>query len=93
MTDKERVMKVLNHGKADVIPWVPFADIHAAKVADIDTWDVFTNAYKLFLTNKKVNEVYSPDGQPIMFDLQIESQKYGCDLFWSDGNPPSVKSH
>jgi uroporphyrinogen decarboxylase len=93
MTGKERIMKVLGHEKADTIPWVPFAGVHAAKVAGLCSHDVLTDANKLYLADKRVNEVYSPDGQPVMFDLQIEAEIYGCDLFWSEGNPPSVKSH
>jgi uroporphyrinogen decarboxylase len=40
-----------------------------------------------------VNEVYDPDGQPVMFDLQIEAEILGCELVWTKSGPPMVASH
>ena len=41
----------------------------------------------------KVNELYKPDGQPVIFDLQVEAECLGCDLVWTTDGPPSVGSH
>lgn len=41
----------------------------------------------------KVNEMYTPAGQPVMFDLQIEAEILGCELKWAEKNPPSVITH
>ncbi len=40
-----------------------------------------------------VNEVYQPDGQPVVFDLQVEAEILGCQLLWAEKAPPSVASH
>src|SRR5665648_1088987 len=39
------------------------------------------------------DRLYSPDGMPIIFDLQVEAEILGCDLLWARDNPPSVKTH
>ncbi len=33
------------------------------------------------------------DGLPVVFDLQIEAETFGCELVWAVENPPSVVSH
>ena len=40
-----------------------------------------------------MNQVYDPDGQPVIFDLQVEAEILGCDLVWAQSAPPSVASH
>jgi uroporphyrinogen decarboxylase len=40
-----------------------------------------------------VHKHYDPDGQPVMFDLQIEAEILGCELVWSEDAPPSVGTH
>ena len=39
------------------------------------------------------NQLYDPDGQPVLFDLQLEAEILGCDLVWAELAPPSVASH
>ena len=41
----------------------------------------------------EVNRLYKPDGQPVVFDLQLEAEVLGCGLVWADDCPPSVSSH
>jgi len=48
---------------------------------------------KLFESLLEVNRVYDPDGQPVVFDLQIEAEILGCELMWAKFAPPSVASH
>ena len=36
----------------------------------------------------RVNEVYDPDGQPVVFDLQFEAEILGCDLVWARRRRP-----
>lgn len=93
MTGKERILAILDRKETDVIPWVPFAGVHAGKLLGYDADDLYQNADKCFEAIKKVNEVYKPDGQPIMFDLQIEAEILGCDLLWAKDAPPTVSSH
>ena len=40
-----------------------------------------------------MNRIYRPDGQPVVFDLQLEAEALGCELLWADKGPPSVSSH
>ena len=55
--------------------------------------EVSTDAAKLVESLLEVNKLYKPDGQPVMFDLQIEAEILGCDLVWSEDAPPTVASH
>ncbi len=80
MTGKERILAILNKQETDCIPWVPFARVHAGKLIDCEADVLYSNADKCFESLKKVNELYKPDGQPMMFDLQIEAEILGCDL-------------
>ena len=93
MTGKERIFKTLRHEKTDKVPWVPFSGIHSGSLLGYNSTEILKDPDKLFESIVKVNELYTPDGQPIIFDLQIEAEIFGCELYWSDENPPSVKSH
>lgn len=93
ITPKELLFKTLRHEKSDVIPWVPFAGVHAGKLVGYDAEQVLTDADKLFESLMEVNKLYKPHGQPVVFDLQIEAEILGCDLVWTKDGPPSVASH
>ncbi|MDD3839976.1 MAG: uroporphyrinogen decarboxylase family protein [Clostridia bacterium] len=94
MTGKQLIYKVMQHEKAlNRIPWVPFAGVHAGKLTGYNAIKVLTDQDKLFESLVKVNEIYKPDGLPIMFDLQIEAEILGCELMWDEKAPPSVKTH
>ena len=90
---KELIFKTLRHEKTDDIPWVPFAGVHAGKLKGYTAQELLTDEDKLFESLMEVHKLYSPDGMPIMFDLQIEAEILGCELKWAKDNPPSVKSH
>lgn len=92
-TGKERILKVLNQQKTDCVPWVPFAGVHAGKLVGYNAEEVYKDADKCFESLQKVNKVYKPDGQMIMFDLQIEAEMLGCELLWAPDSPPTVKTH
>ncbi|MEI7884412.1 MAG: uroporphyrinogen decarboxylase family protein [Clostridia bacterium] len=93
MTGKERILKVMKHEEADRIPWVPFAGIHAGKLKGYKAAEILQDADKLFDCLLEVHRLYMPDGQPVLFDLQMEAEILGCELMWADDNPPSVASH
>lgn len=93
LNGKELIFKTLRHEKTDVVPWVPFAGVHAGKLKNYDAIEVLTDEEKLFESLIAVNEVYDPDGQPIVFDLQIEAEILGCDLMWLPNTPPSVSTN
>jgi uroporphyrinogen decarboxylase len=93
ISGKERILNVLNKQETDIIPWVPFAGVHAGKLVGYNAQELYTDADKCFEALKKVNEIYKPDGQPILFDLQIEAEILGCELLWAEDSPPTVKNH
>lgn len=72
---------------------MPFAGVHAAKLKGYDAIEMLTDADKAFASLMEVNRLYRPDGQPVIFDLQIEAECLGCDLTWAKDCPPSVSGH
>lgn len=90
---KELIFKTLRHEKTDSIPWVPFSGVHAGKLKGYNAEEVLKEEDKLVESVLAVNKLYSPDGLPIIFDLQVEAEILGCDLLWSKRNPPSVANH
>lgn len=93
MLGKELVFKAFSHETVERVPWVPFVGVHAGKLKGYSAQDVLKDGDKLFESLLAVNELYSPDGQPVVFDLQIEAEILGCELLWVDDSPPSVISH
>jgi len=93
MTGRELVIRTLRHEKLERAPWVPFAGIHAGKLKGYDAREVLSDVDKLVDSLLEVNRVYRPDGQPVVFDLQLEAEALGCELLWADKAPPSVSSH
>lgn len=93
MTGKERINKVLKKEKTDKIPWVPFAGVHAGKLTGTNAQELLQNADKLLTALLEANKLYNPDGQPVIFDLQVEAEILGCELKWAEDAPPTVASH
>ena len=93
MTGKELVIKTLRHEEVERPPWVPYAGIHAGKTKGYNAIEVLQDPDKLLESLMEVNRLYNPDGQTIMFDLQLEAEILGCDLAWVENNLPSVVSH
>lgn len=93
MTPKELLFKTLRHETTERAPWVPFAGVHAGKLTGVDATEILTDEDKLVDALMEVNRLYKPDGQPVVFDLQLEAEILGCDLVWAKDGPPSVASH
>ncbi len=93
MTGKERIINTFTKNPVDTVPWVPFAGVHAGKLCGYNATEVLIDPDKLYTSLMKVNEVYLPDGQPVIFDLQVEAEILGCELMWADDSPPSVVTH
>jgi uroporphyrinogen decarboxylase len=93
VTGRERIQAVLRGGDADRIPWVPFAGVHAGKLKGYSAREVLTDVDKLTESLLEVNRLYKPDGQPVLFDLQLEAEALGAELIWSEDSPPSVVGH
>jgi len=90
---KELLLATLRHEETESTPWVPFAGVHAGKLIGADATLILTDGDTLFHALMEVNKLYKPNGQPVVFDLQIEAEILGCDLLWADDGPPSVKTH
>ncbi len=90
---KELIFKTLRHEEAERAPWVPFAGVHAGKLKGYTAEEILKDEDKLVESLLEVNKIYTPDGMPVLFDLQVEAEILGCDLLWAKNNPPSVKSH
>jgi uroporphyrinogen decarboxylase len=90
---KSLLFSTLNHEKTQAVPWVPFAGVHAGKLRGYSAMELLTDGEKLLESLLEVNRVYDPDGQPVIFDLQIEAEILGCELMWAKSSPPSVATH
>ena len=96
MSDKQLLMSVLQHQKGFArAPWVPFAGVHAGSLCGYDANEILHDADKLVEALMSVNTYYHPDGQPVIFDLQLEAEALGCELYWDEGGkvPPTVRTH
>ncbi len=90
---KELLFKTLRNEETERAPWVPFAGVHAGYLIGSDATEVLTDEDKLVKSLLEVNKLYKPDGQPVVFDLQLEAEILGCELLWAKDGPPSVASH
>ena len=90
---KDLIIRALHHEKLERAPWVPFAGVHAGSLKGYTATEMLTDADKAFEALMEVNRLYKPDGQPVIFDLQIEAECLGCGLTWADDCPPSVCDH
>ena len=83
----------MRHEVTPRAPWVPFAGVHAGVLTGADATKVLTDEDALVEALLAVNRLYKPDGQPVVFDLQLEAEILGCELVWAKDGPPSVASH
>ena len=90
---KDLLIRSLHHEKVERAPWVPFAGVHAAYLKGYTATEMLTDADKAVESLLEVNRLYKPDGQPVIFDLQIEAECLGCDRTVADDCPPSVSAH
>ena len=90
---KDLILKTLRHEKTDQTPWIPFAGVHAGKLKGYTAEEMLQDEDKLVEALLETKKIYTPDGMPIIFDLQVEAEILGCDLLWAKNNPPSVTSH
>ncbi|MCX7786968.1 MAG: thioredoxin family protein [Spirochaetes bacterium] len=93
MTGKELIKAVFARKSTERPPWVPFAGVHAGKLIGVKADRILQDGELLVEALKRVNTLYQVDGQPVLFDLQIEAEVLGCELHWAQDAPPSVASH
>jgi MtaA/CmuA family methyltransferase len=92
-TPRERVLAALRMQPVDRIPWVPFVGCHAASLIDKSAGEYLKSEELMVQGVQAAIDRYTPDGIPVIFDLQLEAEALGCELAWADGNPPAVASH
>ena len=90
---KELLFATFEGTNGENVPWIPFAGVHAGKLKDYIASEILQDGEKLLECLLAVNKLYDPDGQPILFDLQVEAEILGCKLRWADKAPPSIESH
>ncbi|MBN1117641.1 MAG: thioredoxin family protein [Bacteroidales bacterium] len=93
MKGLEIIKKAFSLEEVDRVPWVPFVGCHGANITGVTAAEYLKSADLIFNGVSKSIEIYNPDGIPVVFDLQIEAEALGCQLAWSDDNPPAVISH
>ncbi|MGA1195739.1 MAG: uroporphyrinogen decarboxylase family protein [Candidatus Latescibacterota bacterium] len=93
MTGKDLLLQALHHKPVSRAPWVPFAGVHAASLTGYTASDYLQCADKMVESLIAVNKQYQPDGQPVIFDLQVEAEILNCDLVWAEKSPPTVATH
>lgn len=90
---KELLLAALRHQDLPATPWLPFAGVHAGKLTGASAITVLTDEDALVAALLETNRLYDPDGQPVLFDLQVEAEILGCALVWAEGGPPTVADH
>ncbi|MBI9105006.1 MAG: uroporphyrinogen decarboxylase [Spirochaetales bacterium] len=93
MTGKELVLKAFRHEKTERAPWVPYTGVQIGQLKGYSAEELLKDSDKLVECLVEANRQYSPDGQPVVFDLQIEAEILGCNLLWAEKSPPTVSSH
>jgi uroporphyrinogen decarboxylase len=90
---KQLVLQAMRHETVERVPWVPYTGVHIASLKGYRADDILTSEKKLLECLLTSNAAYSPDGQPLLFDLQVEAEVLGCGLKWDAKAPPSVVEH
>lgn len=93
MNGKELLLSALRGEETSRPAWVPFVGCHGGFLINKTATEYLQSADLLVEGLKKANELYKPDGLPVMFDLQVEAEILGCRLHWADEVPPAVTSH
>jgi MtaA/CmuA family methyltransferase len=93
MTGRELIRNAFKLKEIPRIPWIPFVGIHGAKLIGTSAGEYLKSTILIVEGLEKAVEMYKPDGLPVVFDLQLEAEALGCNLVWSQQNPPAVVSH
>lgn len=93
MTGKELLLTALKSQPVPRTPWVPFVGVHGGALVGASATDYLQDADKIAAGLAAAKERYQPDGLPVVFDLQLEAEIFGCELRWADETPPSVATH
>lgn len=93
MNGRDLVLATLAHQTPERTPWVPYTGVHVGSLIGVAADRLLRSADLLTRALLEANRLYAPDGQPVVFDLQVEAEILGCDLVWAAKAPPSVSTH
>jgi len=93
MTGKELILKAMNNEELPRVPWVPYTGVQIGQLTGYNATELLQDGEKLFKSLIEAEKQYSPDGMPVVFDLQVEAEVLGCDLKWAEDSPPTVSAH
>ncbi len=93
MNRRDILLKALRNETTPRPAWVPFVGVHGAKLIGKTARDYLHSSELIVAGLRRANELYQPDGLPVVFDLQLEAEVLGCELRWADQTPPSVCTH
>ncbi|MCL1900652.1 MAG: hypothetical protein FWG11_09125, partial [Promicromonosporaceae bacterium] len=93
MNGKELILDALSMRPTDRTPWVPFVGCHGGKLIGVKADQYLKSADHIAAGLLAARQRYRADGLPIVFDLQLEAEIFGCQLKWAENGPPSVASH
>ncbi len=92
-SNKELFWKTINLEETERPCWVPYSGVHGGHLIGVDADKYLMDADLIVKGFEKALELYTPDGLPILFDLQLEAEALGCELAWAKDNPPAVATH
>ncbi|HBE02684.1 MAG TPA: uroporphyrinogen decarboxylase, partial [Spirochaetia bacterium] len=69
--NKNILFQTLNHEKTERVPWVPYTGVQIGSLQGCNAEKLYRSSDLLLKCLKESNRLYSPDGQPVIFDLQI----------------------
>ena len=93
MTGKELIYKQFQGESTERAPWVPYTGVQIANLKGYKADEILKDADKLLECLMEAHKQYTPDGMPVVFDLQIEAEILNCGLHWDVDVPPTVSSH
>ena len=93
MNGRELVLAAIRGEKTERVPWVPFCGVHCASLIGKTAEEYLKSGALMTAGLEAAIARYQPDGIPVIFDLQLEAEIFGCGLHWNRDNPPSVMTH
>jgi uroporphyrinogen decarboxylase len=93
MTGKELILKAMNNEELPRVPWVPYTGVQIGQLTGYNATELLQDGEKLYKSLIEAEKQYSPDGMPVVFDLQVEAEVLGCELKWAEDSPPTVSAH
>lgn len=90
---KELIFNTYKKIQTERVPWIPYTGVHTAQLSKISAEQLLQNEELFYNSLINAYKTYSPDGMPIIFDLQLEAEILGCNLLWDKKSPPSISFH